>query len=54
MFSSLSYTVRENGQVATKVIQSELIAFAKILDGYLSCIGAERHFSKLTDEELDN
>ena len=54
MFSSHPYTVRENGQMVTKVIQSELIAFAKILDGYLSCIGAERHFSKLTDEDFEN
>ena len=54
MFPSRTYKAIENGQVVTKLIQTDLIAFVKILDGYLSCTGAERHLSKLTDEELEN
>ena len=32
-----------------KVIQSELGAFAKTIEGYLTGVGADRHLSKMPD-----
>lgn len=53
-FGTMQCRVKENGQMVTKVIQSGVGAFVKILDAYLSGIGADLHLSKLTEEELDN
>ena len=56
-FSTHSYTVRENGQMVTKIIQSGLGAFAKTIDGYLCGVGADLHLSKLPedyDDDQDN
>jgi hypothetical protein len=39
----------ENGQMITRVIQSGLGAFAMMLEGYLTGIGADLHLSKLPD-----
>jgi len=48
-FNIHKYEVKENGQVVTKVIQTGLGVFAKILDGYLTGIGADRHLNKVPD-----
>lgn len=53
-FLTHQFQVRENGRWVTKVVQSGLGVFAKVLNGYLTGIGADLHLSKLTEEELDN
>ena len=49
-FKTHYYTIKENGQVITKIVPSGLITFAKILDAYMSGINADRHLDKLTDD----
>jgi hypothetical protein len=49
-FATQQIQVKENGQFVTKYIESQLGAFGKILDGYLSGINADRHLDKLTDD----
>jgi len=49
-FLADTFTVKENGQKVTKVIQSCLGAFAMTLEGYLLGIGIDRQLSKLSDE----
>ena len=45
-----TYKTRKDGQVITNVTQSGLGVFAKVLDGYLAGIGADRHLIKLPDD----
>jgi hypothetical protein len=52
-FQTHEYTVKENGQIFTKTIQSGLGVFAKTLEGYLIEIGGANHLSKLTDDVLN-
>ena len=47
------YKAKENGQIITKVVQTGLGSFVKLLDGYLLEIGGASHLSKLPDEVLD-
>lgn len=49
-FKTQQYTVKEQGQLITKTVECGLISFAKILDGYLTGINADRHLDKLTEE----
>jgi hypothetical protein len=49
-FSTQQVQVKENGQYVTKQIESQLGAFGKILEGYLTGINADRHLDKLTDD----
>jgi hypothetical protein len=48
-FATHTYKVKEDGQIITKVMQSGLGVFAKIIDGYLTATGADRHSDKLPD-----
>ena len=48
-FAYRTYQVKEDGQVITKVMQSELGAFAKTIEGYLIGTGADRHLAKMPD-----
>jgi len=49
-FSTHTYQVKENGQMVTKIMQSGLIAFVKVLEGYLTGVGSDNHVNKLGDE----
>jgi hypothetical protein len=49
-FNTLQIQVKENGQMATKTVESGLGALVKTLDGYLTGINADRHLDKLTDD----
>ena len=49
-FPTVSYQVKENGQVITKTIESGLGAFMKTVEGYLTGINSDRHLDKLTDD----
>ena len=40
---------KNDGQLITKVVQSELGAFAKTIEGYLIGVGADRHLAKMPD-----
>lgn len=53
-FGTMQCRIKENGQMVTKVIQSGLGAFVKILDAYWSGIGSDLHLNKLSEEELEN
>ena len=46
-FSPHSYQVKEDGRIITKILQSELGAFALTIRGYLTGVGADRHLEKL-------
>jgi hypothetical protein len=48
-FKTQQVQFKENGQTITRVIQSGLGAFAKMIEGYLVATGSERHLSKLLD-----
>jgi hypothetical protein len=52
-FPTHEYNVKENGQVATKVVQHGLASFVSVMDGYLTGVGADNHLSKLPDEVLN-
>lgn len=52
MFKTMPYFVVENGKKIEKIMRTDLGVFEKALEGYLRAIGAERHLSKLTEEEL--
>ncbi|MDE7345557.1 MAG: hypothetical protein K2N48_02315 [Muribaculaceae bacterium] len=49
-FHTIDITVYENGQPVVKTIESELGAFAKTIEGYLTGINADRHLDKLTED----
>jgi hypothetical protein len=49
-FGTQQIQIKENGQFVTKQIESQLGAFGKILEGYLTGINADRHLDKLTDD----
>nr|WP_092067927.1 hypothetical protein [Dendrosporobacter quercicolus]NSL46847.1 hypothetical protein [Dendrosporobacter quercicolus DSM 1736] len=52
-FKTHIYRVKEKGQMVTKIIQSGLGAFARMLDGYLPGINADGHLNKIADD-LEN
>ena len=52
-FATCQYQTCVDGKWITKVCQAGLGAFAMVLEGYLRGIGADNHFSKLTEAELD-
>lgn len=49
-FKTVTYQVKENGQVVTRVIECGLGAFMKTIEGYLTGINADRHLDKLTED----
>lgn len=49
-FKTQDITVRENGQLITKQLETQLGAFMKTIEGYLTGINADRHLDKLTAE----
>lgn len=48
-FPVTTITVKENGVVVNKTIESSLGAVQKTIDGYLTGINADRHLDKLTE-----
>jgi hypothetical protein len=48
-FETCTVLVIENGQKVFKVFQSDLGAFAKILEGYLTSSGVNHHLNRLQD-----
>lgn len=51
-FRTQSAFVKENGRTVEMIIQTGLGVFVKTLEAYLTAVGADRHLSKLTDEQL--
>lgn len=47
-FKTQTIQVRENGQLVTKQLETQLGAFMKTIEGYLNGINADRHLDKLT------
>ena len=53
-FKTSTMNVTENGTTRTDIVESELGGFAKILEGYLTGINADRHLNKWTDSYVES